>query len=101
MIKGKAVQYKLLYIGSGKDLEWVHIFLAHQYMDRAIYIRKLTNWMIIIGRLLKFNIVLFISVFDLHFVLDKSQKGHFFDVLLVLLAKFGKKWIFVIVGDLS
>lgn len=101
MIKGKAVHNKLLYIGSGKDLEWVHIFLAHQYMDRAIYIRKLTNWMIIIGRLLKFNIVLFISVFDLHFVLDKSQKGHFSDVLLVLLAKFGKKWIFVIVGDLS
>ena len=47
IISGKTAQYKLLWIGNEKSLGEVRIFLAKKWVDKVIYVSRVSETMII------------------------------------------------------
>ena len=47
MISGKTAQYKLLGITNEKSLEGVRIFLAKKWVDKVIYVSRVSERMIV------------------------------------------------------
>ena len=91
-ISEKAAQYKLIWIGNGKSS--VGIFFAKKWIDNVINISRVSDRMIVNKVFVQEIIFLLISdltVYAPQCGLYYSQKDYFYDSLINIARKLGKK----------
>ena len=93
MISGKAVEYKLFWIGNEKSLGGMGIFLGNKVFD----ISRISDKMFFINVFVQEIIISVISVYGLQCGFDDGPKDHFYDSLINV-KKFWEKEIGVIPG---
>ena len=93
-VSGKSAQYKLLWIGNGKGLGGVGIFLTQKWVDKVINISRVSDRMIVnkvfVQRII-FSLISDLKVYAPQCGLYYSQKDDFFDSLINVVRKLGEK----------
>ena len=93
-VSGKSTQYKLLWIGNGKGLGGVGIFLTQKWVDKVINISRVSDRMIVNKVLVQRIIISLISdltVYAPQYGLNNSQKDDFYDILINFFEGQGRK----------
>ena len=94
IISGKSAQYKLLWIGNGKGLGGVGIFLTQKWVDKVINISRVSDRMIVNKVLVQRIIISLISDLTLYapqYGLNNSQKDDFYGILINFFEGQGRK----------
>ena len=98
MIRGKAAEYRLFWIGNEKGEGPVGILMVKRWLVKIIDIIRVRDGMSVIKLLVQEIIISVISVYAPQCGSDDSQKDDFYDILINVVRNLGEKEIVVIAG---
>ena len=100
-VEGRRARYKLFWIGNSTGYGRVGIFIAEEWVDKVIDVKRVNDCIIVVKFLIGKRIVTAVSVYTPQCGLSEEEKDKFYDELIAVTSKFGDNELVIVGGDFN